>query len=502
MTVASPAEEEAILSIAAEQIGFAESNDGKPPVWKKVKKGAAMSALRRRHSLGENPYRGTNEFLLLRQAEAIKDDARIVSYGDILLRFRDAIPKIFRHVGIDMIVLDEAQDMNPVQWDIVWDIQRLSGCSVFAVGDPRQGMYGWRGATPTYLTSYRRSFEEIYSLSTNWRSSRNICDIANQVVKPSGTSAAPIHAAPSAEEGRPVRFIPRGEAARGKAAKKVRMWMATGWGDAAILCRTHSDVDRVEDTLSENGIPTERLSTKRSAMEERAFMVVSAAARLWKNPDDGVSLRLFLFSCPNAPFGIGYALVRRSGDVAEKRQPRPILEYMVEAVTEPDSVWGVLEDILSHKNEEDIPRKAMLAAETGPVEMDAVLDRIRLLKSEGALPNGLSDIPAAFADDWEEDTRNDASTPGAGVCQIGTVHSAKGMEWDRVMVAGLCRGRFPLRSGGLEEERRILFVATTRARKELVLCEWPGPIDGDRGLFAQELFPPESAPEKKTEVAE
>jgi DNA helicase-2/ATP-dependent DNA helicase PcrA len=359
---------------------------------------------------------------LYERYEAEKRRRGLVDFDDLLLRclallhddneFAAAQRWRFRHLFVD-----EFQDVNPAQAALLaaWRDDRDDLC---VVGDPNQAIYAWNGADPGVLDALaRRPGATVVRLADNFRSSPQILAVASAVLD--GRGALRSHRAdgplPSVRSYASDRDEARGIAR----AARERHRPGTSWSRIAVLARTNAQLVLLEEALREVGIP---------------FRVRGGGAFLAQPEVRDALDRL-----------------RRAGGALGAR----LVDLAVEART--PTTEGA---------EPDEP-----AAEQGPADARrAVLaELVRLGHEHLTLDPGAS-VEGFLA--WLATTLGGESGGGAAeAVELVTFHAAKGLEWPVVFLAGLERGLVPIgrAKGGeaLEEERRLLYVAVTRAEEEL-----------------------------------
>jgi len=348
--------------------------------------------------------------LLALCARALEDDATFAATQ----RWR------FRHLYVD-----ELQDVNPLQFRLL-EAWRGQSYDVTAVGDPQQAIYGWNGADAGFLLDIHRYWPpaEVIELVSSYRSTPQILDAAAQVLRGAKQSAQEIIA--QRPDGPPPR-VTRHATDRAEAiavARAVRLAHQPGrpWSDQAVLVRTHAQTALLTEALRESGIP---------------HRVRGGAAFL-----DRPEVRRALHTLRSAPTPLGTALA----DLELKQETVPELDVD----GDPDRALVAIEE--RHEQEEAI---AML--------LRMGHDYLRLD------PTGRADGFARWLTatvQSEGDTRR-----GGDAVDIATFHAAKGLEWVTVHLTGVEDGYVPIAhaktAAARAEEARLLYVAMTRAQREL-----------------------------------
>ena len=338
---------------------------------------------------------------------------------------------IFRH-----FVVDEYQDVNPLQKLLLeaWLGDRDDLC---VVGDPNQVIYSFTGATSTYLTGFTAEFPAatMVRLVRDYRSTPQVVAVANQLVR----SASPL-AAQRPPGPRPVLIeYPDDAAEAAGLAHRVRTLMTAGVParEIAILVRVNADTERFELALAEAGLPYVIRGTERfydRPVVRQALVLLRGAARGETAGDSSDSLP---DSVRHVLTGIGLT-------------PRP-----------PSALRGAAS---VRENWESLAAIAQLADDMHAAGPEATLADF---SAELTMRADLGQAPAV-----------DGVT-------LASMHAAKGLEWDAVLLPGLVEGLMPIvharTAEALEEERRLLYVAVTRAREHLCLSWSSARAPGGRG---------------------
>lgn len=424
--------------------------------------------------------------LLLRTRELLENDAVI----------RAKYQKRFRYV-----LVDEYQDTNPVQYHIVGMLS-AGHRNICVVGDADQSIYGFRSATPAALQTFNDDWPDavVVILEENYRSSGAILSVCQAVIAPNPAKFRSALRTSNAE-GDPVQLVicdDDREEARFVATNAAR---ARRSGSTAVLMRTNAQTRSLEDALLQEGVPYTVIGALRF-YERSEIKDAVAYLRLLLNPTDAMALARVvanprrglgpkaLGSVEEAAAGGDLVLAIERGLVdgtimrarngweellgaldavrvaAETGGPQAAVKAVLDS--------GVREHVRVHGGENSAERLENLdellnaAAEfaarnpTGGVGDDGeIIDPRRLTElflEQIAL--------TASADDTETDSRE-------GAVQLLTAHASKGKEFDTVFVIGVEENLFPHgRRGEVadeKEERRLLFVACSRARSHLTL---------------------------------
>jgi DNA helicase-2/ATP-dependent DNA helicase PcrA len=433
--------------------------------------------------------------LLLRTYELMRDNAAL----------RDHYQRRFRHV-----LVDEFQDTNRLQY--AW-LKMFAGpqTSVFAVGDDDQSIYAFRGAQVGNMAMFEREFgvEQVIKLERNYRSFGNILDAANELISNNQKRLGKnLHT--EAGPGEPVRVVEAtsdfGEAQWLVEEMQQLHREGTSRGDIAALYRSNAQSRVIESALFNAGIPYKVYGGLRF-FERAEVKHALSYLRLIENPNDDTSfLRVVNFPArgigartieqlQDAARVSGHSLVQSVGAVTGKGGAnlaafvalvdamraatqgltlREIIQHMLHAS-------GLVDFYKTDKEGKDRLEnldELINAAEAFVTQEGFGRDAVALPLDETAAPDAetgeITSPLAAFLTHAALEAGDNQAQAGQDAIQLMTVHSAKGLEFDAVFITGLEEGLFPHENSvsdidGLEEERRLMYVAITRARKRLYL---------------------------------
>ena len=426
---------------------------------------------------------------LFRGYVAHKRSHGLVDFDDLLLLWRAALADpaagpVLRGM-FDAVLVDEYQDVNAVQADIVRLLQTEAGC-LTCVGDDAQAIYAFRGADPEHLHRLGATFPglTVVRLVRNYRSRQAVLQLANAVRPQSPglelalTAARGAGAAPML-----VRCHDEATQAREICARVLDAHEAgTELHDQAVLVRAahHSDVLEVE--LAARGVPFVKYGGLRftEAAHVKDFL---AAARIVANPADDVAW----FRVLRLHEGIGAVHARRLIEILRPADPAPFDRWKDAVDAAPRrarenlaaTIGSLADAIIVERTGERAT--AILAALRDPLRAryaDAdvrIADLERLADAAASRPS-LHDALVELALDPPVSASDLAGRPrhDEDFLVISTVHSAKGLEWPVVHLPHLVDGAVPsdmalASPAGLAEERRLFYVAVTRARDQLFL---------------------------------
>lgn len=404
----------------------------------------------------------------------------------------------------DYILVDEYQDTNHVQMSIVMQLckEKLRVC---AVGDDSQSIYSFRGANIDNILNYQKQLKgtRLFKLEQNYRSTQTIVKAANSLIKNNRNQIKKDVYSENAV-GEKLQYKPaysdKEEAVIvAKDIKRIKRLDNCEYHDFAILYRTNAQSRSFEEEFRRQGIPY-RIYGGLSFYQRKEIKDIIAYFRLVANPDDEEAIKRII----NYPArGIGATTVMKIADCAHQNQVsfwevigepahyglnvnkgtltkldnfRLLISSFIERSHTTDvyelgdaiiKESGISQDIMSGRDADDLARQENL--EEFLSGMSAFVEERR---EEGRMDE-------AFLTDYLQDVAllTDADSEGAKDeprVSLMTVHAAKGLEFATVFIVGLEENIFPsplaaMSVRELEEERRLLYVAITRAEKHCIL---------------------------------
>jgi DNA helicase II / ATP-dependent DNA helicase PcrA len=434
---------------------------------------------------------------VLRQYDARKRDMNAMDFDDLLANgwrllaehrdLRDRYGEQFLHV-----LVDEYQDTNPVQCALVDALAEKSG-NLMVVGDDFQSIYSWRGADYRNILDFPEKYPEtqIYKLETNYRSTPGILNVANACIAGNPEQFQKTLRAVREEGLRPrVARLGSGREQAQYIIERARLLRAAGvrLSEIAILYRSHYHSMELQLELAPSGLPYVITSGMRF-FEQAHIKDLCALLRLIANPGDELSFVRLLTMMPRVgqktAEKIWERLDRRFNPLAESSRavldrglPAPAAEMWaglrrVFEVAERDGLkddpGGIVDKAVKEFYDE-------YAVETFDNYDSRIEDIDELIRYTGRFPSVeafLSDVALLSSVDAEaEGVGGERAVDGL---RLSTIHQAKGLEWPVVFVLWAVDGLFPsgrsLESpGGEAEERRLFYVAVTRAKDELTCC--------------------------------
>lgn len=379
-----------------------------------------------------------------------------MTYGMIMTSFLDLIPRIGFMLNYKHVLIDEVQDLDPLQWRIVRLICSICNASLFAVGDDSQSIYGFRGADPGYLVRNQENFD-IYKLKDNYRSDGYIVDAANKLIKHNENRLdLEMNAIRPREK---KRFYLPGVNSE-IMVENIKIAQSEFDGEIAVLGRNHFLLEKLSRLLSEAGIDHEHIGKKTAFTRSEEFRRVHAFLNLAVNPFDNFSfllIRDYLLISMDEYRGIRMQAVKENKSHFQVYCESESFNRYHTAIIE-DNFVGLLEYISGTEFEFDCDPVLYFINEylavTHEPKINEYLDWLALYDVQ---------------DEITEDSKK---------LQLMTIHASKGLEWPMVIIAGMNEGILPsfraMKSQSeLESERRLAYVAYTRAKDHFVLTSRP-----------------------------
>ena len=429
----------------------------------------------------------------LREANALDFDDIILHTVRLLLEFddvREYYQKKFRYV-----LIDEYQDTNHLQYLLA---STLAGGreNLCVVGDDDQSIYRFRGATIENILSFEQQYKDarVIRLEQNYRSSRNILEASNAVIRNNqgrkGKELWTDHG--DGDKVRCYTAMNEHDEAQYVAAQILGDISAgLSWKDHAVLYRMNAQSNQIEQAFKRNAIPYRIIGGIRFFDRAEVKDMVAYLCAV-NNPGDDLRLQRII---NNPPRGIGQKTVETAQELAREKGCSlwEVVSHAREhaalqkAAAKLEPFAEMMEDLRRQAGEMELPDfYEELVSRTGYAAMleqkHTVEDRTRLenvRELASSIQNYLEnaeDEPslAGFLDEIALYTDLDARDDGEDCVVMMTMHSAKGLEFPAVFVVGMEEGIFPgIRAIGdaeeMEEERRLCYVAMTRAKEKLYL---------------------------------
>ena len=455
------------------------------------------------------------------KAGAMDFDDLLLKTNELLNNYPDTLSKyqnIFKY-----ILVDEYQDTNHSQYLI---IKALSDKfqNICVVGDDAQSIYSFRGANINNILNFQKDFPDskIFRLEQNYRSTKNIVNAANSLIE-NNQKRLKKNVWTENESGEKIsvnKLLTDGEEGRFVASSifENKMQSQLQNSDFAILYRTNAQSRSFEDALRKKNI-SYRVYGGLSFYQRKEIKDVLAYLRLLINPDDEQAFKRII----NFPArGIGqttlnkiaveaknssvsdYIFIKdllKSSEILNNSTKNKLLDFviMIESIKnkiEHADVFDITKEVLKqsglynlYKNDESL--EGINRIQNIEELLNGIKDFVENNeKSQASVSSFLQDV--ALATDQDNDTNDNNKV------SLMTVHLAKGLEFPYVYIVGLEENLFPSAMNlnsrtELEEERRLFYVALTRAEKKIYLSyvlsryRWGKPVDSEKSRFIDEI---------------
>jgi len=423
---------------------------------------------------------------LFKEYELYKREHQLMDYDDLLINWLTILkeyPQVREEVGrrYNYIMVDEYQDTNLLQGEIVV-YMASSHRNVMAVGDDSQSIYGFRGANYRNIFDFPKYFPEarIIKLEQNYRSTQPILDLANAIIERSKIKYTKVLFSNKKEGPKPILFRAKDDHAGSEfvADEILRLTNEEGipLSQIAVLMRAAFHSYDLELELTKRGIPFVKYGGLK-LLESAHIKDVVSILRILVNPYDFLSWNRVLLLLE----GVGPRSAERIVNLLKtsdlesaifniKRQfSQPELQKLLHLFQELmgkrlppfetlSQVLSFYEPIFERTYYEDSHRRER--------DLESL---IALSEKYETLEEFLTDLvlEPIYSSEVEGERKEEILT-------LSTIHSAKGLEWHTVFVLSVIEGRFPssyslLNPEELEEERRLFYVAVTRAKERLYL---------------------------------
>ena len=395
---------------------------------------------------------------------------------------------------LNYLMVDEVQDCTGDDWKLLYALTRHHG-NLFIVGDPDQAIYEWRGANPKIFVDFKAKTDII--LNQNYRSTPDILDVANRIIENNKNRVPKDLFTVKLNERQPVHLHSKSEKEESEfIAARIEEGIKEGMtpNQFAILYRSSFLSRQVETALLKRKIPYTVWGGVRF-FERKEIKDVLSYLRLVANEDDDMSFRRII----NLP-------ARKFGDTSMKSLSKlaeeegiPLMtalrRHLDEKPFNKPSLYKFIELIDGARERVPLMRVSDLAdwvmKESGLGDVYRNDEEEERLENIAELVNSMKEFEAGRIDEGDADLisylqevslyTNVDRTVDSEKVRLMTIHQSKGLEFPEVFVIGLTEGVFPnhrsireRREDGEEEERRLMYVAVTRAEKMLWLCESEG----------------------------
>jgi DNA helicase-2/ATP-dependent DNA helicase PcrA len=377
---------------------------------------------------------------------AYKRECCAVDFDDLLTMMLSLCegfaPDIFARW--DYVMVDEYQDTNPLQSKIALSLSP----NIMVVGDDSQSIYAFRGADIENILQFQTIYPDaaIFRLTENFRSHDGIVSVANNLIAAAAQKLEKVLTSNRTGVA-PRWYLFADQRAEAAAVIKWIQKTAIPRPHIAVLYRSNFLSTQIDAALTAAQIPFRKVNGVKF-LESKSAQDILAVARCAVNPTDKIAWMrvLQLFD------GVGQAtafkfLIDFSGDPEILPERFASLRTCLTAL--PDAPRAALERIIAWYRSIEERERA-----------DAALTLLPMSEGYATLREMLSEL--SLSDDTEEVDMRDAIT-------LSTIHAAKGLEWEAVLVIGVYDGGLPSDRNDIEEERRLFYVACTRAQERLII---------------------------------
>ncbi|GAA9665047.1 ATP-dependent helicase [Helicobacter pylori] len=472
---------------------------------------------------------------ILDEFENTKKKHNYIDYNDLLLLFKQAM--LERPSPYKEVLCDEFQDTNPLQESI---LDAINPPSLFCVGDYDQSIYAFNGADISIISNFTQKYKnaQVFTLTKNYRSSKEILDLANQVIQRNERIYPKnLEVVKSGRFNKPTLLNYNDNIAQCQDIAK-RIVMRKNFKEVAVIFRNNASADQLEAALRSHNVPSKRKGSA-SFFESKEVALALDICALIFNPKD-IMAAIHILSCisdigSNTAKDIHEALMLLGNGDLKLALTHPSKEAKIYTKKKEITSMGLFEEIFALENSSRFNSVIDKAFYSHPVLMhpkislngakmlsdffilytkapihspSALIKHIlesaffqtfktRLLKERSKNKDGSynefkklqaqkrfnekMDLLSSLAKNYQNLGRflngtligSNEATQGEGV-NLLSVHASKGLEFKDVYIIDLMEGRFPNHKlmntgGGIEEERRLFYVAITRAKENLWL---------------------------------
>ncbi|NQV89835.1 ATP-dependent helicase [Candidatus Uhrbacteria bacterium] len=416
-----------------------------------------------------------------------KRESDSMDFDDLLLKLRELL---FTNEGVrqrlgqqfEYILVDEYQDTNVIQADIIRQLASVHG-NVLVVGDDAQSIYSFRAAEIKNILGFPQTYNntKTFRLVTNYRSTPEILAVANNTILQNREQFKKELGAVLASFEKP-NIVPAQNAAQEAQFIAQRILALRDEGvplsETAVLFRAAFHSQQLEFELMRRDIPYEY----RGGLKffERAHVKdLVAHLRVKMNPKDEMAWMRVLSLIP----GVGLVTAEKMASVFKQFTTLDEILHSQPRVPKRAQIgWNNLAKTLVLMRDEERPSELIRAVVTGDyrdyieAEYPDFMDRLEDIEQFALFAEGYTSLQkfldeVALTGEYGA-LREDGSVFEEEKMVLSTIHQSKGLEWSAVFIMHLVDGKFPIgaaldEKGGLEEERRLFYVATTRAKKHL-----------------------------------
>ena len=391
-------------------------------------------------------------------------------------------------------IVDEFQDSNYLQNE--W-VRKIAGDKLTLIGDVDQSIYSFRGGRPQIMDDYTKEYK-VYNLSHNYRSFQEILDVGNTVIatnEEGKASRKPMTAFRKTEGMSGIQWYhTENDSVEAQHIISVIQALHKGgmaYEDMAILVRSRMALPILNQQLQLAGIPLNDTTKFADFMKSEVMVDMMNFLKIFTNPKD---IYAFMATLDRPKRGIGPVALEKL-EMAAKKHEQSLVEFILSdnintltpALKKKVVDYGTIyNELLSHNKNMSLQEAVdFLLHKTGYLAwIHGLKNNERYLRHVDMLHQVVDEYAKQYAEEQGEkewtlfDIASNFTFDMAGAVKeetpegltISTIHGSKGLEWKAVFIVGIEKGVFPMRniSDELEDERRLMYVATTRA-KDLLL---------------------------------
>lgn len=474
VTVYSEWESNYLLNEIAVELGY------KKKTWTKIKKKEIDAVFADYYERGIEPDKDDKCYGLFKAFIRRCQENNALTYGALLIGLEMLIHHIKQHLHIKHILVDEIQDVDPLQWCIIHSMCNHFNAALFVCGDIDQSLYSFRGAVPEYLIQHENEFD-IFRIESNYRSDANIVEAANNLIQ---------HNVERLEKTMlPIKTHDRGVETVYNMSSQDIVDMITTFKhiylkEITIIAPFHYLLEKTARLMDEQGIPNTYIGKQTKLTNSEEFRRFHSFLKLIVNPYDNFSFLLIreLIGLSREEYNhIRLAAIQEGKshfqawyNSADPYENNIFISFFdsieqwnfSELINSLHSIWELT---LSDWIEDTQPNEK-------PFDFDPSIEFACQWfedNPDGTIHQYLTWL-ACY--DLQEEIKED----NEGV-QLMTIHAAKGLEFPTVIIAGLNEGVFPstrsIREGTIEDIRRLMYVAVTRAEDRLILTVRPQAVE-------------------------
>jgi DNA helicase-2/ATP-dependent DNA helicase PcrA len=394
-----------------------------------------------------------------------------LTYGSLLTGLELLIPMISKYLHFRHILVDETQDIDPLQWRIINKLCEAFNASLFVVGDIDQSIFEFRGAVPSYLIEHQNEFD-IYRLEKNYRSVSWIVWAANELIKNNTQRLEKkmVNHRVGNDDRKQNISIDRDVDSQ-KLVGTLNEYDPDNC-NVAVLSRQHILLQKLSQLLDEQEIKHTYIGQKTALTNSESFRRFHAFFKLLVNPYDNFSFLLIrdVIGLSRRQYAEIRFMAAAGGqshfEIWKESSKDPPLYFFKYSPFEPLSHLATDDDVF------------------GIPYLPSDIEEITNFMGQWVEKNPTGTI-AEYLDWLATYDLQDEIKETSGGLQLMTIHAAKGLEWPTVIIAGVNEGLLPskqaIANGEIEAERRLAYVAWTRAEDKLILTVRPQAKQAESG---------------------